>query len=128
MAKSDQKKQAALEALIDSNSLTEAAEKAGIARRTLYNYLRNDIEFARAYEEIRGRQTVALMDDLTERRKRAHDVIMGLMEDTEQPAIIRLKAAQAILAATAEQEKAVTDIIRETVKAEDDFWDGIAML
>ena len=123
MAKSDQKKQAALEALMDSNSLTEAAEKAGIARRTLYNYLRNDIDFARAYDEIRDRQAVAFMDDLTDRRQRAHAVILEIMEDTEQSAIVRLKAAQAILTAAAEQEKTVAGITRGNISANKDMWD-----
>ena len=123
MAKSDQKKQAALEALMDSNSLTEAAEKAGIARRTLYNYLRNDIDFARAYDEIRDRQAVAFMDDLTDRRQRAHAVIMEIMEDAEQSAIVRLKAAQAILTAAAEQEKTVAGITRGNISANKDMWD-----
>lgn len=38
----DLKKDRALTALLESNTLTEAAEKAGISRKTLYNYIRND--------------------------------------------------------------------------------------
>lgn len=123
MAKSDQKRQAALAALMDSSTLTEAAEKAGIDRRTLYNYLHHDIEFARAYDEIRNRQAVAFMDDLNERRQRAHAVIMDLLEDTEQPAAIRLKAAQTILTAAAEQDKTVAGITAQNISANKDMWD-----
>lgn len=123
MNKSDQKKQAALAALLESSSLTEAAETAGIDRRTLYNYLHNDVEFARAYDEIRSRQAVAFMDDLTERRRKAHAVIMELLEDTEQPAAIRLKAAQTILTAAADQEKTVSAIAAQNIEVNKSVFD-----
>ena len=123
MAISEQKKQAALEALMDSNSMTEAAEKAGIDRRTLYNYLHNDLAFARAYDEMRNRQAVTCMDDLTDRKQRAHAVVMSLLEDEAQPAAIRLKAAQTVLTAAAEQEKTVADITRKNISANKDVFD-----
>ena len=121
MAKNEQKKQAALAALWESSTLTEAAEKAGIDRRTLYNYLHNDVDFARAYDEIRDRQ--AIVDDLTDRRQRAHAVIMELLEDTAQPAAIRLKAAQTILTAAAEQDKTGAGITAQNISANKDMWD-----
>ncbi len=123
MAKSDQKRQAALAALMDSSTLTEAAEKAGISRRTLYNYLRNDLEFARAYDEMRDMQAVSLLDEMTERRRQASAVIMDLMNDTEQPGVVRLKAAQAILEAAAEQNRIVGSIASENIRANKDMWD-----
>lgn len=123
MAKSEQKKQAALAALLESNSLTEAADKAAIYRRTLYNYLHNDIDFARAYDEIRNRQAIAFMDDLAEHKQKAHAVIMELLEDKGQPATIRLKAAQAILSAAAEQEKTVANIAQANINANKDMFD-----
>ena len=123
MAKNNQKKAAALAALLESNSLTEAAEKAGIDRRTLYNYLHTDVDFARAYDEIRNRQAIAFMDDLTDRRQRAHAVIMEMMENAEQPAAIRLKAAQMILAAAADQEKTIAGITRENISVNKNDFD-----
>ena len=123
MAKSDLKKDAALAALLDSSSMTEAAEKAGISRRTMYGYLHNDVDFARAYDEARNRQAIAHMDALNARRERAQAVIMDLLEDTEQPAAIRLKAAQTILSAAAEQEKTVDGITRMNIAANKDMLD-----
>lgn len=123
MTKNERKKQAALEALWQSSTLTEAAEAAGIDRRTLYNYLHNDVEFARAYDEIRNRQTIAFMEDLADRRRKAHAVIMELLEDKEQPAAIRLKAAQTILTAAAEQDKAVAGITAQNISANKSIWD-----
>lgn len=123
MSKSDQKKQAALAALMGSSTLSEAAEKAGIDRRTLYNYLHNDIDFARAYDEMRDMQAVSLLDEMTERRRQASAVIMDLMNDTEQPGVVRLKAAQAILEAAAEQNRIVGSIASENIRANKDMWD-----
>jgi myo-inositol-1-phosphate synthase len=123
MAKSEQKKDAALVALLDSSSLTEAAEKAGVSRRTMYSYLHNDIDFARAYDEARNRQEVAYMDALTARRERAQGVVMEVLEDDDQPAAIRLKAAQIIIAAAAEQEKTIARITQANIAANKDMCD-----
>lgn len=123
MANSKQKKDAALEALLDSDSLSEAAEKAGIARRTLYGYIHNDVDFARAYEQARNRQAVACMDALAAHRERAYQVIADMLEDITQPAGIRLKAAQVILAAAGEQARIVAGISRENVTANKELFD-----
>lgn len=88
---------------MDSNSLTEAAEKAGIPGRAMYEYLHSDGDFARTYQKTRTGQTIAFADSLTARREHALDVIMALMDDADLPGGVRLKAAQAILAVTAEQ-------------------------
>lgn len=118
-----QKKDAALNALIVSNSLSEAAETAGIDRRTLYNYLHNDLEFARAYDEIRDRQAIAYMDELVVRRERANAVIMEVLEDEEQPAAVRLKAAQMILDAGKDIDERVSEITRQNIVANKATWD-----
>ncbi len=123
MAKNDQKKAAALEALLPSSTLTEAAEKAGVDRRTLYGYLHNDIDFARAYEEARNQQAVALMDTLTAQRAQAGEVIMDILRDKGQPAAVRLKAAQMILSEAADREQAVNDIARANIRANKSMWD-----
>ncbi len=114
-SKSAQMKDAALVALQDSNSLTEAAEKAGIPGRTMYEYLHSDGTFARTYQKTRTRQMIAFVDSLTARREHALDVITALMDDADQPGGIRLKAAQAILAATAEQGPVVDTIVTREV-------------
>ena len=118
-----QKKDAALNALITSNSLTEAAESAGIDRRTLYNYLHNDLEFARAYDEIRDRQAIAYMDELIARRERANAVIMDVLEDEGQPAGVRLKAAQMILEEMDNVDERVAGITKQNINANKDMWD-----
>lgn len=125
MAKNEQKKAAALAALLESESLTEAAEKAGISRRTMYEYLHNDAEFANAYQDARNRQTIALMDELTEQRQNAQKVVMEILNDLSQPAATRLKAAQMILSEATTQEKNVSGIAKSNVQENENIMSSI---
>ena len=123
MKAADKRKQDALNALMNSKSLTEAAEKAGIDRRTLYNYIHNDLDFARIYRENISQQAVDRAEDLSDRRERASQVILQIMEDEEQPPRVRLKAAQTILATAAEQDRVLDALSTENISANKDHWD-----
>lgn len=97
----------ALAALLDSNTFTEAAEKAGISRKTLYSYMRDDLDFAKAYKAAQERLTLEHLETIEADRQRAKNAIFAIMEDSKQPGTVRLKAAQSILdAATAAANKA----------------------
>lgn len=115
MAKSDQKQSAALQALMDSKTLTEAAEKAGISRKTLYNYVRNDVQFARTYRQIIDETATEAAEAVEERANRATDTIEQIMNDQEQPASTRLKAAEMILAECDRKRTRVTNIAESNV-------------
>ena len=91
------KKQNVIDALMDSGTLTEAAEKAGISRKTLYNYMQKDTDFARAYRDARERLTLERLDNIEAEQAAAKAVILEIMNDKEQNSAIRLKAAQTIL-------------------------------
>lgn len=106
---SDQKRQAALAALMESNTLTEAAERAHISRRSLYQYMNRDPAFARAYDEMRNQQAIVHCEALQARRDAAYNCIMEIMQDTDKPSGVRLKAAQTIIQAAAAQEKILND-------------------
>lgn len=123
MKAADKRKQDALNALMTSSSLTEAAGKAGIDRRTLYNYIHNDLEFARIYRENISQQAIDRAEELSDRRERASRVIMTIMEDEEQPPMVRLKAAQTILATAAEQDRVLDALSTENISANKDGWD-----
>ena len=112
MAKSESKKAQALAALLESSTLTEAAEKAQISRKTLYMYMKIDTEFSKAYKAAQDQLILEQMESLTRDRERARTVILAIMEDEEQPAAIRLKAAQSIFAIAEAQQRrsiAITD-------------------
>ena len=116
MAK-DQMKARALAALLDSNTLTEAADKAEISRKTLYNYMRDDSDFANAYQAAQEQLAIEQMDALASDRERAKAVILNLMEDKEQPAAIRLKAAQSVFDIVNAQQARATAITNGNVNS-----------
>lgn len=102
----------ALEALIDSKNISEAAAKSGIARRTLYDYLQNDPEFAKAFKAVQDRMIIDRLDAVEADRRRALSTVFALMDDKEQPGAVRLRAAQTIL----EMGEAVTQAARIVAK------------
>lgn len=115
MAK-DANKAKALAALLDSSTLTEAAEKAGLNRQTLYRYMRDDPDFSRAYKEAQERIALEQAETIVEERRRAKDTIFSIMEDRAQPAAVRLKAAQSVLEATEAQETRQRSIINANLQ------------
>lgn len=123
MAKPDMKKQQALAALLESSSLTEAAEKAGISRRTLYTYIHSDIGFARAYKQQQEEAATLHLENLERNRERAAAVMLELMEDKQQPAAVRLKAAQAMIDAAAAQAGKVSELTSRNINRNKDVFD-----
>lgn len=121
MAK-DISKDRALAALLDSSTLTEAAEKAGISRKTLYNYIRNDPAFGLAYRTARDQMTLEQMEVLNGGTAKATRLLMDLMDDAEQPASIRMKAAQTILATAAKQQEVSQGVKMAQYALEDLSW------
>ena len=105
-----QQKQNALDALLESNTFTEAAEKAGISRKTLYNYIRTDTDFAKSYKEARERLTLERLDTIESERQQAKETILAIMNDKAENSAVRLRAAQAILETGQAIEKAATGI------------------
>lgn len=97
MAKSTQKMAAALAALAESSTLTEAAERAGISRRTLYGYIRNDMEFSVAYKSLQEQATLRAYEEAAARRAHASAIVESIMDDATQPSAVRLKAALSII-------------------------------
>lgn len=114
MAK-DANKARALAALLDSTTFTEAADKAGINRQTLYRYMRDDADFSRAYKETQERLILEQAETIAAERRRAKDTIFSIMEDAEQPAAVRLKAAQSVLEATQAHEAKEHEIINDNL-------------
>lgn len=125
MAK-DQTKARALAALLDSRTLTEAAEKAGITRKTLYSYIRDDLDFATAYKAAQEQMQLERMEAVADDRQRAKDAIIAIMEDEGQPGAVRLKAAVSLLqAADAEREKGATIAAQNVTRNTKDPFDNL---
>lgn len=125
IAKSDLKKQAALAALAESSTLTEAADKAGISRRTLYGYIREDIDFSVAYKSLQEQATLRAYDAAAARRDHASEVVEAIMDDVEQPGAVRLKAALSIIDKADKLEAEVYSLASTHVRANHSIFDEL---
>ncbi|MBQ3669058.1 MAG: hypothetical protein II920_07520 [Clostridia bacterium] len=96
MSKMDERKAAALEALLNSNSYSEAARMAGLSRRTLFDYLHNDMAFAEAYADARNALALERAEELAKKRKQAEQTIMDVMANGEND-FAKLQAARTII-------------------------------
>lgn len=90
-------KAAALEALQTESTFTAAATKAGISRRTLYGYIYDDKEFAFEWRRQLQLKALARAEQAAEERETALAAIREIMNDAENPAAVRLKAAERLL-------------------------------
>lgn len=110
-------KERALNALLNAPTLTSAAEMAGIDRRTLYNYLHNDSQFALEYKRQRQLKNIERAEQAANERETALNTIRDIMNDNSQPALIRLKAAEKLLEISdkgnAKQDSIASDIFNE---------------
>lgn len=109
MAK-DENKARALAALLDANNFTSAAAAAGISRRTLYGYLYEDADFAREYRRQRDLRTIERAERSENEREGALNAIRAVMDDPEQPGMVRLKAAQTLLDRVEKDTSAATGV------------------
>lgn len=91
------RKQRALQALLTTNSIKQAAVKAELSERTLYGYLHDDAEFIQQYTDAKS----ALVDEAAEMLKRniapAVETLRQLLDDEKTPAGVRVQACRGIL-------------------------------
>ena len=96
MAKTVDSKEKVLAALLTSATRREAAKKAGVSERTVYEYLRDE-GFARRYDEARRElvknATAQLQTGLSPAIGTLHDVV----KDEKADPRVRIAAARAML-------------------------------
>lgn len=90
-------KEKALAALLDARTFSEAATAAGLSRRTLFNYLHADGDFASAYREQLELRRIEAAEQAAADMADAIRAVMDLMNDPMQPGAVRLKAAQTLI-------------------------------
>ena len=91
----DNRREAALQALCECPTLTEAAKRAGIGRTTLWSYLR-DREFCEALQAMREQAILERAATLAEVRQQAIDTLAEVM-GADVPPQVRVNAAKVIL-------------------------------
>lgn len=90
-------KERAMAALLDAATLTEAAERAGLDRKTLYNYLHDEADFAKEFKRQRELRAIEQAEQAAGEREAALQAIRDIMNDTELSGNTRLKAAEKLL-------------------------------
>lgn len=83
-------------ALMNSSTLAQAAQAAGISSRGLYDRM-TDQQFRAEYQAAKAAVMREAVNNLNSRIGAAISTIAGIMEDTEANPAIRLQAAQTIL-------------------------------
>lgn len=88
--------QKAIPAMLRSTSVKEAAEEAGLARRTIYRYLEDKrfrAELRRRQDEVLAHTTAALVGLAED----AVEVLRGVMDDEFASDSVRVRAALGLL-------------------------------
>ena len=109
----------AIDALLVCQTKQEAAERAGIAQRTLSKYLR-DPTFIEAYTGAVGR----LIDDASTQLKQATSpaikTLLEVCQDAENPPSVRVSASRAILE-NALRYSEFSDVLSELRRLEGEY-------
>lgn len=96
MAKTVDSKEKVLAALLTSKTRKEAAKKAGVSERTVYEYLQDE-EFARRYDEARRGLVKNATIQLQKGLAPAIDTLSAVVEDETAEPRTRIAAARALL-------------------------------
>jgi DNA-binding phage protein len=113
----DLKRTAILEALAAAASITEAAELAGVSRKTIYSYMNGDPEFITAYRDMKRGQVRDIAETINRGAEKAAAFIAGLLDDKEAPASVKLTAAVKLLEIGARYREAETAIDGATLES-----------
>jgi hypothetical protein len=116
------KRNAALDALIQADSITAAAEAAGISRKTLYNYLNNDKDFVYAYRDMKREQLRETAGRVQAAADKATGFITALLDDKEAPYPVRLNAAFKILDLARTYRDIEAQINQNTIEDDDRYF------
>ena len=92
----DLKRERALQALTECDTLTAAAKAAGISRTTLWAYLKEQ-DFCGALRAMQEQQALQRAEDAATVRRQALDTLRDLMQDEATPAKVRMDAARVLL-------------------------------
>ena len=92
----------ALHALMSGATQAEAAERAGVARETVWRWLQDDPEFVAALNRIRTGLAESTIDRLRLARFEAIEVLVQLLKSDDPR--LRLLAAQTVLRASGSED------------------------
>lgn len=82
----------AIEALVAGKSITEAAEYAGVSRRTVHRW-QQDPTFQRSLRAAQDAALSALVRQMTDLSESARETLEAVMADPDAPPSVRVRAA-----------------------------------
>lgn len=82
---------------MQSRSLNEASQIAGVPIRTLYSWLHEDTDFMNQYKQMKRESLRAVTDQISEKAVEAVQVLADIMGDPEEKAGARVTSARTIL-------------------------------
>src|SRR6266571_5076781 len=85
-----------IEALAQGQTVSAAAEKAGIHRTTIHNWIRNQPQFKAAVQTAQSEYAAEVNDGIHELAAHALLTLRELLQDPATPHAVRLKTALAI--------------------------------
>ena len=94
--KMEQKQDRAISALLQAETIREAAKEAGLAEATLHRYLKDE-GFREAYREAKREIVNHAICFLQRSTGKAVKALVGIIEDMGAPATARVTAAKTIL-------------------------------
>src|SRR5260370_18034831 len=86
-----------IEALAQGQTVSAAAEKAGVHRTTIHHWIRSEPQFQAAVRIAQAEYSAELNDGIRELAARALLTLHDLLQDPTTPPAVRLKTALAIL-------------------------------
>ena len=89
-------KDAALHSLLAGGSQKEAAEAAGVNRRTLHRWLKDE-KFAAQLENLRDQRSARVSNKIADAQETAVDTLKSISSDPDQRGADRIKASQLLL-------------------------------
>ncbi len=86
-----------VDALAEGASISCAARRADIHRTTIHHWLRTNAAFKEAAQNAQAEYTAALTDDMRELSTLALKTLRNLLERSDTPPAVKLRAALAVL-------------------------------
>ena len=97
----------AVESLLTTGDISQAAKAAGVSRETLYRWMRQE-DFTAALQEAERQALESLSRALVSLGSQATETLQAAMSDTKSPAGARVRAADIVLARLLQLRELVT--------------------
>lgn len=99
----------AIAVLLVGQTVTRAAQAAGVRRETIWKWFNGDPDFIAAFNSYRAEMRAAVRAELVHLSASAVKAMRDVLESAETPAAVKVKAAESVLKLVAGLEDGPTD-------------------